>query len=53
MTTEEACALLRISRATLYRMRVRGEVPYYKLNRYVRFKPEDIEALAAGTRSSS
>ena len=42
MTEEELSALLKICKRQLYNMRMRGEIPYFKLGRSVRFRVGDV-----------
>lgn len=46
VTEEELSALLKICKRQLYNWRMRGEIPYFKLGRSVRFRVgEVLEAL--------
>ena len=46
VTEEELSSLLKICKRQLYNWRMRGEVPYFKLGRSVRFRVGDVmEAL--------
>ncbi|HJM65073.1 MAG TPA: helix-turn-helix domain-containing protein [Roseibacillus sp.] len=46
VTEEELSSLLKICKRQLYNWRMRGEIPYFKLGRSVRFRVEDVmEAL--------
>ncbi|WP_461247168.1 helix-turn-helix domain-containing protein [Treponema sp. R6D11] len=40
----ETAAALQVSVQTIYRYMAKGEIPYHKLNRAVRFKPSEIES---------
>jgi excisionase family DNA binding protein len=40
---QEVAEALKISVQTVYRYVADGEIPFYKLNRSVRFKPSEIE----------
>jgi excisionase family DNA binding protein len=39
----EVAAAVQVSVGTVYRYVERGEIPFHKLNRAVRFKPSEIE----------
>ncbi|WP_461255565.1 helix-turn-helix domain-containing protein [Treponema sp. R80B11-R83G3] len=39
----EAAAVLQVSVKTIYRYVAKGEIPFHKLSRAVRFKPSEIE----------
>jgi len=43
MTANEVAEALQISTQTVYRYVANEEIPFYKLNRSVRFKPSEIE----------
>ena len=46
ITEDELSSLLKICKRQLYNMRMRGEIPYFKLGRSVRFRVgEVVEAL--------
>lgn len=49
---EELSSLLKVCKRQLYSMRSRGEIPYFKLGRSVRFRVEEVleelERLRAG-----
>jgi excisionase family DNA binding protein len=46
VTEDELSGLLKICKRQLYNMRMRGEIPYFKLGRSVRFRVGDVlEAL--------
>ena len=48
VTEEELSSLLKICKRQLYNWRMRGEIPYFKLGRSVRFRVGDVlEALEA------
>jgi excisionase family DNA binding protein len=40
----EVAAALQVSEQTVYRYVAKGEIPYHKLSRAVRFKPSEIES---------
>lgn len=40
MTTKEACAFMRVSRATLDKLRQNGTIPFIKYDKKVLFKKE-------------
>ena len=47
---KEACSFLGISLATLYRIKVSGRLPFYKINGALRFAVSDLERYLAGCR---
>jgi excisionase family DNA binding protein len=53
---QDVAKALQISVQTVYRYVAEGEIPFYKLNRSVRFKPSEIERWienkTAGMRST-
>jgi len=40
----EVAAAIQVSEQTVYRYVAKGEIPFHKLNRAVRFKPSEIES---------
>jgi excisionase family DNA binding protein len=40
----EVAAAIQVSEQTIYRYVAKGEIPFHKLNRAVRFKPSEIES---------
>ena len=40
----EVAAVIQVSEQTIYRYVAKGEIPFHKLNRAVRFKPSEIES---------
>ena len=50
ITPKEPCKLLKVSKPYPYIMAKRGVIPYYKIERSVRFKKSDIEAFLEKSR---
>jgi putative molybdopterin biosynthesis protein len=50
-TAEELAARLRVTKATIYRMARRGELPYYSIGRAMRFRNVDVEAFLEKCRA--
>ena len=44
VTEEELSRLLKISKRQLYKWRMRGEIPYFKLGRVVRYRVGEVIA---------
>jgi excisionase family DNA binding protein len=45
LSVNEVAGLLGVTRATIYRVRVReGEIPSYRVGERLRFKPADVDA---------
>ena len=42
-TADELATRLRVTKATIYRMARRGEIPYYSIGRAMRFRSQDVE----------
>ncbi len=42
-TANELAGRLRVTKATIYRMARRGEIPYYSIGRAMRFRSQDVE----------
>jgi len=51
VTEEELSALLKICKRQLYNMRIRGEIPYFKLGRSVRFRVGEVMEALERTRN--
>lgn len=52
LTVPEAAEYLRLARQTLYNMVNRGEIPYLKAGRSLRFRKSDLDRwLSTGKRS--
>ena len=49
---DEVAAAVKVSVQTVYRYVARGEIPFHKLNRAVRFKPSEIEKWLESRKSS-
>ena len=43
MDASEVCAYLNVSRATLYRLIKRSEIPYFRISYHCRFNREQID----------
>ncbi len=52
-TVEELAARLRVTKATIYRMARRGELPYYAIGRAMRFRLADVEAFLNRCRTTA
>ena len=50
-TASELAERLRVTKATIYRMARRGELPYYSIGRAMRFRHADVEAFLARCRA--
>ena len=46
MTTEQACEYLQVSSVSLYRWRQAGRITGYRLGSNLRYRREDLDALA-------
>ena len=44
LTVAEVAELLKVSKLTVYRIRDRGELPFFKAGRHYRCKRSDLEA---------
>ncbi|MBI5021143.1 MAG: helix-turn-helix domain-containing protein [Ignavibacteriales bacterium] len=53
LTPKEAAVLLRISKASLYRLVDSRVVPFHRVGRGLRFADEDIKAYLASSRVES
>ena len=42
-TADELATRLRVTKATIYRMARRGELPYYSIGRAMRFRSQDVD----------
>lgn len=50
LTNKEAAAYIRTSEITLWRIRKEGELPYYRLQKKILFKKDDLDAYLTGRR---
>ena len=48
LTIKELAGILRLSTGTIKRYVLKGEIPYLKLKKVIRFRPADIERWAEG-----
>ena len=54
LTVDELAALLKVPRSTIYAWRYRGcGPPAIKVGRYLRFKPEEVEAWLSAQATAS
>jgi excisionase family DNA binding protein len=51
LTEKDAAKLLAICERTLYEARKRGDLPFYKFGRAVRYSPEDLKAWTESQKS--
>jgi excisionase family DNA binding protein len=49
----EVAAAIQVSTQTVYRYVAKGDIPYHKLNRAVRFKPSEIESWMEGRKAEA
>ena len=49
-TATELASHLRVTKATIYRMARRGELPYYSIGRAMRFRNRDVEEFLSRCR---
>ncbi|MCB9231274.1 MAG: helix-turn-helix domain-containing protein [Bacteroidia bacterium] len=49
LTTEETCALLKISKPTLHRRKMKGEIQFHRIGGMIRFKRSEV--MEAATRA--
>ncbi|MDR2943067.1 MAG: helix-turn-helix domain-containing protein [Treponema sp.] len=47
----EVATAIQVSEQTVYRYVAKGEIPYHKLSRAVRFKPSEIEIWMEGRKA--
>lgn len=52
LTAREAARLLRINRFLVYQLAREGELPVVRINRLVRFRPEDLRDWVEQRRSA-
>ena len=45
LSVKEVAVYLRVNPMTVYRLKNRGELPYFNVGRSIRFRREDVEAL--------
>jgi len=43
MTADDVAAFVKLSLTSIRRLTMRKEIPFYKINRSVRYKPNEIE----------
>jgi excisionase family DNA binding protein len=48
LTTEELCKMLKTRESFIRNLRSQGRIPYVKVGRLVRYRPEDISAWLKG-----
>jgi excisionase family DNA binding protein len=51
LTTKDACAYLKVSQMTIFRWMKSGKLAHYKIGNALRFKQEDLDALANKVQS--
>ncbi len=52
-TADELATRLRVTKATIYRMARRGELPYYSIGRAMRFQGQDVDEFLKRCRGVS
>lgn len=51
-TADELATRLRVTKATIYRMARRGELPYYSIGRAMRFRSQDVDEFLRRCRGA-
>jgi len=53
LTADEVAKLVKLSLTSVRRLTMNNEIPFYKINRSVRYKSEDIELWLANKKNSA
>jgi excisionase family DNA binding protein len=52
-SVDELCQCLKIKKSTAYALAQSGSIPFYRVGRLIRFKPDDIQVWVEGCRSDN
>ena len=52
-SVDELCQYLNIKKSTVYALAQSGSIPFYRVGRLIRFKPDDVQAWVEGHRSDN
>jgi excisionase family DNA binding protein len=52
-SVDDVCQYLNIKKSTVYALAQSGSIPFYRLGRLIRFKPDDVQAWIEGRRSDN
>jgi excisionase family DNA binding protein len=52
-SVDEVRQYLNIKKSTVYALAQSGSIPFYRLGRLIRFKPDDVQAWVEGRRSDN